>query len=282
MQASLSSSTPSLQSSSSESTLSPLIPSTGTGRDSRHQAAADLSISSLHSATPNTSSVRTPSYGGRYAASELSSETVQSRTTKPRGVSDHRVKFVAHLEPVTEIDELWRRFQASLLVGKENSRCSCGARNHSAKKREPRMKDSKSKVDSMKSSATPREKRSILVERAVQTSPMPHPPRPLDRGLPHPHTRIPRSPSVAFSIASPSRPAARPRLGQLTLSEALALNHPEFIEASLRRQRELRERRYNHLEHKAYYGTGKGFRKPHSSKPATVRTCKPIDMFYLL
>ena len=196
-------------------------------------------------------------------------------------MSDHRVKFVAHLEPVTEIDELWRRFQASSLVGKENSRCSCGAKSHSVKKREPRMKDSKSKVDSMKSSATPREKRSTLVERAVQTSPMPHPP--MDRGLPHPHTCIPRSPSVAFSIASPSRPAARPRLGQLTLSEALALNHPEFIEASLRRQRELRERRYNHLdEHKAYYGIGKRFRKPHSSKSATVRTCKPVDMFYHL
>lgn len=277
MQASLSST--SLLSSSSEPTLTP---STGTGRDSRHQAAADLSISSLHSATPptaNTSSVRTPSYGSRWTASELSSETVQSHTSRPRRVSDHRVKFAAHLEPVTEMDKLWQRFQASSLVGKENSRCTCGAKTHSAKKREPRMKESKSGADSMKSSATPRVKRSVLVERAIQTSPMPHPP--LDRGLSHPRTHVPCSASVAFSVASPSRPA-RPRLGQLTLSEALALSHPEFIEASLRRQRDLRERHRDHLEHKAYYGTGKGFGKPHSSKPGSIHTCKPMDVSHYL
>jgi hypothetical protein len=124
----------------------------------------------------------------------------------------------------------------------------------------------------MKSFSTPRVKRSVLVERAIQTSPMPHP---LDRGLPHPHTHVPRSASVAFSVASPSRPA-RSWLGQMTLSEAFALSHPEFIEASLRRQRELRERRRDHLEHRGYYATGKGFRKPHFSKYASVHTCKLI------
>ena len=259
------SSTPSCRSSLSVSTLTP-----PTGSD-RHQAA-DLSISSLHTATPltvDTSSVQTPSYGSRCTASELSSETVQSHTTRSRGV-----KFVPHLESVTEIDELWQRFLASSLVGKENragTRCICGAKNHTPKKREPGTKDSKSEADSTKSSTTPRVKRSVLVERAIQTSPMTHP---VERELPHPHTQVPHSASVAFSVASP-RPA-RPQLGQLTLSEAFALSHPEFIEASLRRQRELRERHRDYLEQKAYYATGKDFRKPHSFKPASVRTSKLI------
>ena len=263
-------STPSYQSSLSVSTLTP-----PTGSD-RHQAA-DLSISSLHTTTPltvDTSSVHTPSYGSRCTASELSSETVQSHTTRSRGVSDHRVKFVPHLESVSEIDELWRRFLSSSLVGKENragTRCTCGAKNHTAMKREPRTQDSKSKADSMKSSTIPRVKRSVLVERAIQTSPMTHP---MERELPHPHMQIPRSASVAFSVASP-RPA-RPQLGTLTLSEAFALSHPEFIEASLRRQRELRERHQDYLEQKAYYATGKDFRKPHSSKPAFIHMSKLI------
>ena len=261
--------TPSCQSNLSVSTLTP---PTGSGR---HQTAADLSISSLHTATPltvDTSSIHTPSYGNRWTASELSSETVQSHVT--RGVSDHRVKFVPHLESVTEIDELWRRFLASSLVEKENragTRCTCGAKNHTAWKREKRSKELNTEADSTRDSTVARVKRSVLVERAVQTSPVT---LPRERELPPPHTHIPHSASVAFTVASPRQ--TRPQLGQLTLSEAFALSHPEFIEASLRRQRELRERHRDFMEQRGYYTTEKEFRKPHSSKPASIHTGKLI------
>ena len=261
--------TPSCQSSLSVSTLTP---PTGSAR---HQAA-DLSISSLHTTTPlsvNTSSIHTPSYGSRWTTSEASSETFQSHTA--RGVLVHRVKFVPHLESVTEIDELWRRFLATSLVGKENSRagtrCTCGAKNHTAKKRETRTKDSKSEADSMKNSTVPRVKRSVLVERAVQTSPTT---LSTERDPPPPHTHIPHSASVAFTVASPKQ--TRPQLGQLTLSEAFALSHPEFIEASLRRQRELRERHQGYMKEKVCYATGKDFRKPYSFKLASIHAGKFI------
>ena len=270
MQACPSSSTPSCQSSLIASTLTPSIGS------QRRQADADLSISLLHTTTPltaNTSSVHTPSYGSRWTASEFSSETIQpqshhAHTTRP-------VKFIPHLESVTEIDELWQRFLTSSLVGKENrdrSRCTCGAKNHIVKKREPivRTQDLKSEADSTKNCTIPHVKRSVLVERAIQTSPMMRHPSSPDKELPHSRTQVHHSASVAFSVASPNQ-SARP---QLTLSEAFALSHPEFIEASLRRQRELRERHRDHV----FHATGRNYRKTHSSKPAFVHTSKCMSI----
>ena len=171
------------------------------------------------------------------------------------------MKFVPELEALTELDELWRRFQSSSMVGKENRgvvKCTCCCeRNKLLNERRlvaRERKDLTSGASSTKTHHLP--KRSVLVERAVQTSPSPivtHPPQ---------TCHVTRSPSVAFTIpisrqparpkhettshrtmASSSRPATtRERPGGLTLSEAFALSHPEFIEASLRRQREIRQR----------------------------------------
>ena len=263
-------STPSCQSKLSVSTLTPPTSS------DRHQPA-DLSISSLHTTTPltmDTSSVHTPSHWSKWTSSEISSETIQSRPTG--GVSHYGVKFAPQLESVSEIDELWRKFLASSLVGKENRggvRCTCGAKKHAAKMRDTRTTDCTSKSDSPNSRPILARTRSVLVERAVQTNPMTHPGS-TERQSSHHHTRIPRSASVAFTVAS-SQPA-RPQLAQLTLSEAFALSHPEFIEASLRRQREIRQQQRVYMEQKTIVAR-KDLSRPYPSTSSSIHTGRSIS-----
>ena len=222
------------------SSISPTTISSPSG--SNRRAAVDLSISSIHTTTPLTvessSAINTPR---KWTYSD--DETVHSHSQK-RG-KQHRVKFVPQLPALTELDELWKKFLSLSMMEKENmgvGKCSCSvyatnSTNTADTRRESDLhhtSDSPSTKTPPYSSTTTK---GVLVERAVQTSPL------VTYERQHTQCRVPpppSSPSVMFTVAS--QRAARPRLGELSLSEAFALSHPEFIEASLRRQREIKQR----------------------------------------
>ena len=158
------------------------------------------------------------------------------------------MKFVPQLTAVTELDELWKKFLATSMMGsgKENvgvAKCTCDAVSKTNTVRRKKDVEYTSSLSAMESPSPPPPRphfsgprtHSVLVERAVQTSPL------VTHERQHQQCRLPpSSPSVMFTVAS--RQPARPQLSELTLSEAFALSHPEFIEASLRRQREMKQR----------------------------------------
>lgn len=228
---------------------------------------AELSITSLLTTTPLTldsSSVNTPR---RWMSSEFSSETSQSYMKK--GMQDHRVRFVPQLEAVTELDELWKRFLSSSLVSKENVgvvRCTCGAKKHhleqSSKRGDTNIADVSEETCNYTSRSHPFTRtRSVLIERAVQTSPM----------ITHStHHHGPLSSPVMFTVTSSQ--STRPQLGNLSLSEAFALSHPEFIEASLRRQREIKHQQRSHAQQMAS-SLRKELRKPEHITSESSRYC---------
>lgn len=256
--------TPSCQSNLSVSTLTPLASS------ERNNHPADLSISSLHT-TPlmvdtSCSLDHSPGYG-KWTSSQVSSETVQSHLTG-RVSTDHGVKFIPHLESVTEIDELWKRFLTSSLLEKESkgrNKCTCGTKKYAAiKKREPTTIELADEKNIMKRCVPEVKKSALLLEKAVQTSPMTQQDiHHNERESPNhqTHNSIPQTAPVSFTVASTN--GVRPHT-QLTLSEVFALSHPEFIEASLRRQREIRRVQHqDFLQRKCFHTT----RKPHSYTP---------------
>ena len=83
--------------------------------------------------------------------------------------------------------------------------------------------------------------KSILIERAVQTSPLLTQPAPKQCSVLPP-------PSVMFTVASSYPAKAQATEVEVSLSEALALNRPEFIEASLKRQKEIKRWQRLHIQ----------------------------------
>lgn len=215
------------------------------------ERCADLSISSLHTATPFSQLGQSSHHTPRKASNlKFCSETTQSRYPPITiGGAGHNGKK-DDKETAKQLDELWTKFQSSSMLGKENrgvTGCTCSCLTAKPVNKRMLRKEGGLTTEAALTKNllhVPR-KRSVLIERAVQTSPAPNPVMTRTSQICH----VTHSPSIMFTVASPCQ-TARPQLKELTLSEAFALSHPEFIEASLKRQREIRQRknanRYGH------------------------------------
>lgn len=239
----------------------------------------DLSITSLHTVSPNTSrntsTIANNSHQYQPHSQISSLRDVQSSRYQTR---DETQKKLSQSTPannrslhtprltLAELDGLWKQFLASSLAGTQQQgdsdikpRCTCGAwrenlrrdeqqsmsegsdnvRHHSTRTQTSVFgMDKSSGSHKVKGDRRTRlkhrkghKREALHEERAVQTSPqLPHHP------LPPP---LPPAPAVTFSL--PLHGKVEAQISHLTLSEALAVQNPEFIERSLQRQRILQE-----------------------------------------
>ena len=237
----------------------------------------DLSISTLFTVSPNTTGNTSTNIHTLKNTSNISHHTLQCKPvpSHSQGVqslsqqrrngiqsgpsplshslkSSHQTIATPRLT-LTELDDLWKKFLASSLASTqlrdENSQptCTCGtvgenqtrdehlttsdSSHHATKisERPGKHGDSrKVKRDylSRRKHRSTHRKESLLKECAVQTSPQP----------PEDHSP---APPVTFSLPPDGKGGVQ--ISHLTLSEALAVQYPEFIERSLQRQRKLRE-----------------------------------------